>query len=132
MTEVLLKTPAEVAELHADHPDIQRMAKYGYALLGQCIRGNPENFYRRRLCIGVKLAFYDGLIKLGYDPRSVTRTRGYLQRHDYIDLESDRGLILVDGSWQQFVPREKRTASLPRVAVGTPEEVVDLAANAGV
>jgi hypothetical protein len=132
MTEVPLKTPAEVAELHVNHPDILTMAKYGYAVIGQCVRKDPETIYQKRWCRGVKLAFYDGLVKLGYDPRSVIRARGLLQTHHYIDLESERGLILVDGTWQQFVPRKKRTGSLPKVAVGTAEEVVDLATNSGV
>ena len=135
MAEVLPKTSAEVAELHSYHPDILRLAKFGYALISQLKKVwdlDPETIYQKHYCEGVKLAFYDGLIRLGYDPRSVIRTRGLLQPHHLIDLDSDRGWILVDGNWQQFVPPKKRTSSLPRVAVGTAAEIVDLAANAGV
>jgi hypothetical protein len=132
MSEFLPKSRSEVAELHAYHPDILRVAKYGYAVLGQATRKDSRAIYRRRYCCGVKLTFYDGFTRLGYDPRSVIRTRGLLQPHHYLDLESDRGLILVDGTWQQFVPRSKRTPSLPKVAVGTADEIVNLAANAGV
>lgn len=40
--------------------------------------------------------------------------------------------VVADGTWQQLVPEERRTKSLPRVASGTFEEVQELAGNAGV
>lgn len=132
MAEVTPKTPAEVAELHSNHPDILQLAKYGYGLLGAVLRKQPDELFRKRYCGGVTSAFYETLPTLGYDPWVVTRARGFLQPHKFIGLESDSGWVWVDGAWQQFVARRKRIASLPKIAVGTPDEVVDLAAKAGV
>ena len=132
MAEILGKSPAEIAQLHPNHPDILSMSLGAYAVLGNITGKDPETIHRRRWCVGVTLAFYEGLEEMGYTPRTVIRTRGLLQPHHYLDLESERGLILVDGTWQQYVPRNKRNPSLPKVAVGTADEVVALAVNAGV
>ena len=40
--------------------------------------------------------------------------------------------VIADGTWQQFVPKKKRSKNLPRIAVGSPAEVQELAADAGV
>lgn len=59
------------------------------------------------------------------------RTSG-LFFHKFVTLEMSGESLLVDGTWQQFLPRWKRNLELPRIIVGTRDELVEFAAESGV
>ncbi|HEV2402918.1 MAG TPA: hypothetical protein VGS08_01825 [Candidatus Saccharimonadales bacterium] len=55
-----------------------------------------------------------------------------LTTHDYPVVRTTGGDIVADGTWQQFLPPNRRSSHLPEVLIGTREEVAKAARNYGV
>ena len=55
-----------------------------------------------------------------------------LTTHDYPVLRTTAGAIIADGTWQQFLPPDRRSSHLPEVLVGTRGEVAQAARGFGV
>jgi len=128
----IAKTPEDTAALSASHPDIIRAADKSYQEVANIYKMSIKKIHRQRVCAFITRALISNLEADGYDPFQLGRDVGVRGTHMYLGLESARGLILVDGTWQQFVPRLKRNPTLPRVLVGTRNEAVNFAEDAGV
>ncbi len=63
--------------------------------------------------------------------RDFIETRG-LFFHNFISVEFQKDELVIDGTWQQFVPKRQRHDELPLVLVGTRDEVVEYAGTSGV
>jgi hypothetical protein len=125
------------AELSPIHPQIVGASRYAYETVAER-EGYPlDTLHERRACFWVSIPLCAELVEQGgHDFSIVSRrlnSRWRRAEHVYLrSAETARGPIIVDGTWQQFVPRKNRGTYLPRVAVGTPEEIVSMAQNAGV
>lgn len=52
--------------------------------------------------------------------------------HRYLEVETPDETVLMDGTWQQFLTRDRRFRELPRILTGGRKELIETAAKAGV
>lgn len=128
---------ADAAELTSDHPHILSASTHAYDTVAAARKYNASNVHRMRICFWISVPLCADLVEnKGYDFWLIERrlpSQWRQTEHVYLRSgETSRGLIVVDGTWQQFVPLRNRSPALPKVAVGTPDEVVSLAQAAGV
>jgi hypothetical protein len=115
-----------------DKPAIEAAFDVAYRQVGQDFRRPFETMHTQPLCTSVsevalaQLAFRHPGFRGG---ELETREASDGQWHDYLRLPRD---LLADGTWQQFLPEEKRLPDLPKVAIGRREEVVGIVREAGV
>jgi hypothetical protein len=94
---------------------------------------DPETVHEQRLCRMLTVSLMLELEDRGVKSVRPDSRRGWnVDEHRYLVLDIDGEEIIVDPSWQQFLPQELRTEDLPRALVGTREEVMEQAFNAGV
>lgn len=128
------RTFQDPGQLTPEHPDIIAAAAYSYRLVAEREGLDPEKVHLMRLCAWVTKPLRLSLMERGYELFPLGRELEHTwPPHVYLRSdETSRGMILVDGTWQQFIPRRKRDPALPKAIVGTPDEVVDFAKDAGV
>lgn len=80
-----------------------------------------DDIYKAAMC--AKLAAL-AVRELGpYGAKQETHIGSDLTTHDYLVIETTGNDIVADGTWQQFLPQHLRKADLPKVLVGTRDEV---------
>ena len=129
--EATATTPQDISLLTSEHPDIIWASEYSYRLVARREGYNPENIHQKRVCAWITKPMRLSLKEQGYVFYPFGRKLKWCWPHMYLISETAPGLMLVDGAWQQFVPRLKRDPELPKVLVGAPDKLVALAKDAG-
>lgn len=124
--------PKDAACLTSEHPDVIAAAAESYKSIADRENLDPKKIHRMDLCAWITRPLRLSLERQGYIFRPFGRQLEHSGPHVYLRGETSRGLVLVDGTWQQFLPRWKRHPDLPKTIVGTPDEVVTFAKDAGV
>ena len=105
---------------------IAAAADYGYSTVANRHNVDPATVHRLRVCHELSRLMVEHLVKVEGVP-AVHDNRGY---HGYVALP-DTGHI-ADGTWQQLLPEDRRSADLPKVLFGTRDEVIAQARSYGV
>ncbi len=130
-TEATASTPRDTSLLTSEHPDIIRASEFSYRLVARGEGYDPKDIHQKRVCAWITKPMRLSLEEQGYVFYPFGRKLKWCWPHMYLISEAAQGLILVDGTWQQFVPRLKRDPELPKVLVGAPDKLVALAKDAG-
>lgn len=134
MSAEAVAIPLDAGWLTSEHPIIARAADSGYKEVADKYGYDPKTVHLKVICSYITEILDLSLRQEGYKFWPFSRELKRCQMpHMYLrSAETGRGLIVVDAAWQQWVPWHKRDPSFPKVAVGTPDEVVSLAEDAGV
>lgn len=93
-----------------------------------------DEVYRRRVCRFMSAEILSYLMDNGIEVKPESRAPYLIDEHRYVVINPgnpDRELI-VDATWQQFLPEGTDTSRLPRALIGTRDEVIAQAESAGV
>ncbi len=93
-----------------------------------------EEIHKQRVCRFMSTEIILSLLENGVHASPDSRRPYLMDEHRYpvINLGNASEEIVVDATWQQFLPEGTDTSNLPRALVGTRSEVVAQAAQAGV
>ncbi len=92
----------------------------------------PEGLepHRARLCQWISHIMLNKLVREGYKPLQILRAGQKVNEHSYLSFRNGDLEVIADATWQQFAPRKRD--DLPKILLGTREEVVSQALDAGV
>ena len=97
---------------------------------------NSEEIHRRRVCRFMSAELVSQLLDNGIQAQTESRAHDAIDEHRYVVIkpgdQGDEREVLIDATWQQFLPEGTDTSNLPKALVGTREEVVYQAAAAGI
>lgn len=112
---------------------IHEASEEAYCLASEKVGIPPDNLFGFSACNIFTHTLANRLASRGLDPdeMSIISISGPTTPwHVLMRLESDHGPIVVDGTWQQFLPtREKSATERPKVLVGTCEVALGILAN---
>jgi hypothetical protein len=114
---------------------IQEHADDVYTELGEKRGISPNVVHEKGYCepfsrsLRGRLDADNGFLAVGEELR-VGENFPYL--HRYVSVDTEEGQLIVDGTWQQFLDKDRRTGKLPRTVIGSREEVIELVIDAGV
>lgn len=124
--------------LHGKHPDIIDSFEDAYDRAAAPELGQPrESIYLEAACLAVSQFACANLIDRGYASRIFMRELRSGGAHHYLRLSDASDDKIADGTWQQFLPEavlldDNGAANIPKVLVGTPQEVAGTAYYYGV
>jgi hypothetical protein len=94
---------------------------------------NPEEVHRLAVCYQASALIASHLFENGYYAEHEIRSGWTVTEHSYVTI--DVGLnteIVIDPTWQQFLPKDKVSERMPKVLVGTRDEIISQAQRFGV
>lgn len=110
---------------------IQSAVTDGYAELAS-ERGEPVgDMPSAPICRPMTTILVLSLFEAGQSPRVDSRG-GRLDEHRYVLLGDKEDEVVIDSTWQQFLPKDALSEDLPKVLIGSREAVIDFAVHAGV
>lgn len=107
-------------------------SEYAYKSLAERAY-NTEEIHRLGVCYQATALMVDSLLDNGYRVEHEIRSGWTVPEHSYVVL--DTGLedeIVIDPTWQQFLPKNKITLDMPKVLIGTRDDVIGQARYFGV
>ena len=124
--------------MNAGHPlspeltsHIHVSAARGYEIIAR-EQGEPaEVAHTKPWCRGMTTTMVLALFEIGETPQ-VNARGGRLDEHRYVTIGDDDLQIVIDPTWQQFLPPDRLTPELPKILIGTRPEVMRFAQEAGV
>lgn len=104
--------------------DILDASEETYGALVERFHAHEAKVHQLGLCIYASRLMQDNLEVKGYRPEQVQSPAClfhiYLKMHSSISAQD----VLIDPTWQQFMQEKLITAEMPKVLIGTSEEVI--------
>ncbi len=112
--------------------DILDAADMTYASLVADYGASPENVHCIGLCVPATKLMVGYLGAMGHRAMRVSAPRRIY--HHYVSLEAEEGTekVFADATWQQFLDAGLIRPELPKVLIGTRDELVEAARGFGV
>lgn len=103
-----------------------------YKALAEKTYGADE-IHRLGVCYEITALMVASLLDNGYLVEHEIRSGWTVPEHSYVALDTGQGgEIIADPTWQQFLPKSKATADMPKVLMGTRDDVMGQARHFGV
>jgi hypothetical protein len=113
--------------------DAAAASDHAYQVVAQQEHVSPDEVYKMPLCRQVASLMVKSLSDCGHRVDQEVRVIGRVFDHSYVTASPGRGVEqIIDPTWQQFLPADRRTAELPKVLVGSRAKVVARARSYGV
>lgn len=125
MPEALVQTDA----------NIDAVAERTYQMIAKVFGVPYETAHRQTLCVTASDFMLRALLRDGDSTvDQVERDVAGLDtgHHDYLVSTAEGSERIIDSTWQQFLPAEASAPHLPRVLIGSREEVIAQAQVAGI
>ena len=112
--------------------EIMTAARRAYETLAR--EGMPaEAMHKLCVCYQASALITDSLVENGYTATHEIQNGSTVVEHSFVTVKTRNGEeLLVDPTWQQFLPKDKITPELPRVLIGDRSEVIAKAREFGV
>ena len=121
------KTEFEVA-----HAAIVVAAEKAYGVVAGREGRSSDGIHHEGTCHKVTKEMLRPLRDAGYEVSRKSYDYADLADHSYLVLNISGEEIVIDPTWQQFLPESKISSKLPKVLVGTREQVIAQADHYGV
>jgi hypothetical protein len=115
------------------HADIFEAAESAYAVLAAKYEHPIEAIHRVPLCEPTSELIGKDLHERGYRVRPIRGPAWIVHHYLALPSEETEERVFVDPTWQQFLPRrDMKAPGMPKVLIGTPDEVITAARFYGV
>ena len=114
------------------HADILDVSEVTYVALAERFRHSIDVVHRVGLCVPASRLMVANLCHRGYSAAQVPVPRRLYHFYAQIPSEETGEGVVVDPTWQQFLAVQLITPEMPKVLMGTSDEVVAMARSYGV
>lgn len=104
----------------AEH--VEQAALAAYSEVAEYFRGDPNEIHAMPYCRAVTNSIMGYLQERSIDANPVVRRGERIDEHRYLKF----GEMIIDATWQQFIPPNRRSDDLPKVYIGSREGLQDL------
>jgi len=126
---VTLTTPTK----ESLYTDAISAADNAYVIIAEQIQLSPNKVNNIPSCFRVASYMVSSLIDNGHRAQQEFRGGWNIIAHSYVTVKTaNRAEIVIDPTWQQFLPENKRMAEVPKVLFGSRAKVVSKARSFGV
>lgn len=119
----------------ATRSNILAASEAAYRLLVEKGGYSTEEVHRLSVCHQATALMVNSLLDNGHRVEHEIRSGWTVTEHSYVVLNTctgDEDEIVIDPTWQQFLPKDKVTIDIPKVLIGTRDSVIEQARRFGV
>jgi len=117
---------------HIPYRVIEDAAEQAYKIIANREGAPLDEVHSQGNCHKVTSDMRRRLSDIGYDVEREIRHDRALGDHSYLTLDISEDEIIIDPTWQQFLPSARVSSELPKILIGTRDEVKSQARNFGV